>query len=323
MANETQVLVTGATGFVGNRLVSTLCPREGCRVTAAIRDQASINDSIDSLSVVPVGELSSETDWRFALDGADSVIHLAARVHVMDDNSADPLAEFRRTNVEGTRALAEQAARSGVKRFVFVSSIKVNGEFTEPGCPFTAQDAPAPKDPYGQSKAEAEEVLRSIAAETGMEVVIIRPPLIYGPGVKANFAAMMNWLNRGIPLPLGRTENARSFLALDNLVDLIITCLDHPNAANQTFLASDGEDVSTTQLLQKMAAALGRKARLVPVPPALMKFGAKLARREDIYQRLFGSLQLDIRHTRETLDWSPPLSLDEGLQQTADAMEKR
>lgn len=253
----------------------------------------------------------------------DYVVHLAARVHVMNDNSTDPIAEFRRINVEGTRALARQAATAGVKRFVFVSSIKVNGEFTEPGKPFTAHDASSPKDPYGQSKAEAEDVLRSIASETGMEVVIIRPPLIYGPGVKANFAAMMNWLNRGIPLPLGRTENARSLLALDNLVDLIITCLDHPSAANQTFLASDGEDVSTTQLLQKMAAALGKKARLVPVPPALMRLGARLARREDIYQRLFGSLQLDIRHTCETLDWTPPLSLDEGLQQTADAMEKR
>ncbi|MEQ6886669.1 SDR family oxidoreductase [Salicola sp. Rm-C-2C1-2] len=320
MDDKSRILVTGATGFIGTRLLPAILKNTACYLTAAVRSQAHFSEPV---TVTPVGELDANTDWYEALQSVDYVIHLAARVHVMNDNSADPLHEFRHTNVEGTRSFAKQAASAGVKRFIFVSSIKVNGEFTEPGQPFTVQDEPSPKDPYGQSKTEAEEVLRSIAAETNMEVVIIRPPLIYGPGVKANFAAMMNWLNRGIPLPLGLTENVRSFLALDNLVDLIITCLDHPNAANQTFLASDGEDVSTTQLLQKMSAALGRKARLVPVPPALMRFGAKLARREDIYQRLFGSLQLDICHTRETLDWTPPLSLDEGLQQTADAMEKR
>lgn len=320
MDKRNRILVTGATGFVGRRLIHLMAGNTHRNLTAAVRGQARFRGPVRQS---PVRELSAETDWSNALQNVDLVIHLAARVHIMQENASNPLAEFRRTNVEGTRALATQAARLGVKRFIFISTVKVNGEFTQQDAPFKAEDEPSPKDPYGQSKAEAEEVLRSIAAETGMEVVIIRPPLIYGPGVKANFAAMMNWLNRGIPLPLGHTENARSLLALDNLVDLIITCLDHPNAANQTFLASDGEDVSTTQLLQKMAAALGKKARLVPVPPALMRLGAKLGRREDIYQRLFGSLQLDIRHTRETLDWTPPLSLDEGLQQTADAMEKR
>ena len=320
MAHDRRILVTGATGFAGSRLISKLTQLDSFSPTAAVRSSGSFSDAV---SVASVGDLNAETEWSTALQGVDTAVHLAARVHVMNDDSADPLAEFRRTNVEGTRALAEQAARAGVKRFVFVSSIKVNGESTEPGRPFTAQDVPAPQDAYGQSKAEAEEVLRGIAAETGMEVVIIRPPLIYGPGVKANFAAMMHWLNRGVPLPLGRTGNARSFLALDNLVDLIMTCLAHPAAANQTFLASDGQDVSTTQLLQKMAEALGRKARLLPVPPGLMRFGAKLVRREDIYQRLFGSLQLDIRHTQQTLDWTPPLSLEAGLQQTANALEPR
>lgn len=320
MIQNSRTLVTGATGFVAQALLTAMTHQSALTTYASARRTQTLPHEWNPIQV---SDLSAHTDWLLALKNIDVVVHLAARVHVMNDDSADPLAEFRRTNVEGTRALAEQAARAGVKRFVFVSSIKVNGESTEPGRPFTAQDVPAPQDAYGQSKAEAEEVLRGIAAETGMEVVIIRPPLIYGPGVKANFAAMMQWLNRGAPLPLGRTGNARSFLALDNLVDLIMTCLEHPAAANQTFLASDGQDVSTTQLLQKMAEALGRKARLLPVPPGLMRLGAKLVRREDIYQRLFGSLQLDIRHTQQTLDWTPPLSLEAGLQQTANALEPR
>ena len=246
-------------------------------------------------------------------------MHLAARVHVMNDKSSDPLAEFRRVNVEGTAALARQAAVAGVRRFVFLSSVKVNGEFTKPGHPFTADDVPSPEDPYGVSKHEAEQLLRKIAIETGMEVVIIRPPLVYGPGVKANFESMMRWLARGVPLPLAAvTQNRRSLVALNNLVDLIVTCLNHPAAANQTFLVSDGEDLSTTQLLKRMGAAIGQPARLFYLPPALLKLGATIINKPGIYQRLCGSLQLDIAKTRQLLGWIPPVSVDEGLRRAAE-----
>jgi len=237
----------------------------------------------------------------------------------MNDKSPDPLAEFRRVNVDGTAALARQAAASGVRRFVFLSSIKVNGEFTEAGQPFTADDVPAPEDPYGVSKHEAEQLLRQIAAETGMEVVIIRPPLVYGLGVKANFESMMRWLARGVPLPLAAvTNNRRSLVALDNLVDLIVTCLHHPAAANQTFLVSDDEDLSTAQLLKRMGAAIGQPARLFYLPPTLLKLGASVLNRPGIYQRLCGSLQLDIAKTRQLLGWTPPVSVDEGLRRAAE-----
>lgn len=247
----------------------------------------------------------------------EQIVHLAARVHVMNDKSSDPFTEFRRVNVEGTVNLARQAADAGVRRFVFLSSIKVNGEFTQEGRPFTADDAPAPQDPYGVSKHEAERLLQQIAVETDMEVVIIRPPLVYGPGVKANFASMMRWLARGVPLPLAAvTENRRSLVALDNLVDLIVTCLSHPAAANQTFLVSDGEDLSTADLLRRMGAALDHPARLFYTPPALLKLGIQVVK-PGIYQRLCGSLQLDIAKTRQMLSWNPPVSVDEGLLRAA------
>ena len=266
-----------------------------------------------------MGSLSSETDWTVALKSVKQIVHLAARVHVMSDQSADPLSEFRRVNVEGTANLARQAAAAGVRRFVFVSSIKVNGEFTQAGCPFTADDDPAPKDPYGVSKHEAEQVLREIVADTGMEVVIIRPPLVYGPGVKANFESMMRWLARGVPLPLTAvTQNLRSLVALENLVDLIVTCLSHPAAANQTFLVSDCEDLSTAGLLRRMGAALGNPACLFYVPHSLLKLGAQVVNKPGIYQRLCGSLQLDVAKTRQLLGWTPPVSVDEGLRRAAE-----
>lgn len=266
-----------------------------------------------------MGSLSSETDWTVALRSVDHIVHLAARVHVMNDKSPDPLAEFRRVNVEGTANLARQGAAAGVRRFVYLSSIKVNGEFTQKGRPFTADDAPTPEDPYGVSKHEAEQALRQIAAETGMEVVIIRPPLVYGPGVKANFESMMRWLARGVPLPLAAvTENRRSLVALDNLMDLIITCLSHPAAANQVFLVSDGEDLSTADLLRRMGDALGQTARLFYMPPTALKLGAQAINKPGIYQRLCGSLQLDIAKTRQLLDWTPPVSVDEGLRRVAE-----
>ena len=265
-----------------------------------------------------IGDLTATTNWSAALEGAFAVLHCAARVHVMADASANPLDEFRRVNVQGTLALARQSAAAGVRRFVFISSIKVNGESTQAGQPFTADDMPAPLDAYGISKMEAEQGLRKLSSQTGMEVVMIRPPLVYGPGVKANFAAMMRGLQRGLPLPLGAIYNQRSLVALDNLVDLIVTCISHPAAANQTFLVSDGEDVSTTELLRRMGQALGKPARLLPVPASWLQLAATVVGKRGVAQRLCGSLQVDIEKTRQLLDWTPPLTLDQGLKKAAE-----
>jgi nucleoside-diphosphate-sugar epimerase len=236
----------------------------------------------------------------------------------MNEIAADLLFEFRRVNVDGTLNLAHQASEAGVRRFVFISSIKVNGEFTELDHPFTADQIAAPSDPYGVSKHEAEMGLMALSEETGMEIVIIRSPLVYGPGVKANFLSMMNWLRRGIPLPFGGvTKNRRSLVFLDNLVDLIVVCINHPAAANQIFLVSDDEDQSTAGLLERVALALGCPSKLISVPIALITLGAKLIGRPDISQRLCGSLQVDIKKTKDLLGWAPPVSVDEGLRQTA------
>jgi len=312
------ILVTGATGFVGGALVRQLAadPSFNGVVVAVRRKPEALPQGIRPVSV---GDLLLTTDWSAALQGIDAVVHCAARVHVMNDKSSDPLAEYRRANVEGTANLARQAAAAGVRRFVFLSSIKVNGEFTDIGRPFTANDVPAPEDPYGISKHEAEQLLRQIATETGMAVVIIRPPLVYGPGVKANFESMMRWVVRGVPLPLGALIGSRrSLVALDNLVDLIVTCLKHPAAANQTLLVSDGEDLSTADLLKRMGMALGRPARLFYMPSALLKLGATALNKPGIYLRLCKSLQLDITKTRQLLGWIPPVSVDEGLRRAAE-----
>ena len=262
---------------------------------------------------VLTGDLSPDTCWWVAVTDVDVVVHLAARVHVMQDKIEDPLAEFRRVNVLGTLQLARQAVDAGVRRFVFISSIKVNGEGTSAGCPYTADDTPAPMDAYGISKLEAEQGLLELAASTKLEVVIIRPVLIYGPGVRANFLKMMQWLNRGLPLPLGAIDNRRSLLGVDNLVNLIRVCLEHPEAVNQVFLASDGEDLSTTALMRRTALALGKSARLMPVPETVLTVIAGLLGKRDVAQRLCGSLQVDIAKTRRVLGWTPPLSVDAGL----------
>lgn len=260
-----------------------------------------------------VGNINAATIWSAALQDTDAVVHLAARAHVMHDTASDPLAEYRHVNTDGTLNLARQAVIAGVKRFVFISSIKVNGERTQLGCPYTANDVPAPRDAYGISKAQAEAGLRLLAEETGLEVVIIRPPLVYGPGVKANFAALMRAVQRGWPLPLGAVHNQRSLVALDNLVDFIVGCITDPKAANQTFLVSDGQDLSTSDLVRKMAQAAGVPARLLPVPVWALQAGASLLGKGDAVHRLCGNLQVDISKARTLLNWKPPMSVDEGL----------
>lgn len=308
------VLVTGANGFVGRALCVALA-HSGQAVVAAARQ--TLPDRAPNIMNFQIRTLAIDTDWQHGLQGCDAVIHLAARVHVMTETAADPLTEFRRVNVDGTLNLARQAAAAGVRRFIFVSSIKVNGESTRLDQAFTANDVSSPQDPYSISKHEAEQGLRKLAVETGMEVVIIRPPLVYGAGVRANFQRMMRCLKWGVPLPLGAIQNKRSLVALDNLVDLIIVCLNHPLAANQTFLVADGEDLSTPELLRRMAHALGRPARLIPVPTSLLGVGAVLLGQRDMDQRLCGSLQVDISKTRMLLGWNPPISVDEGLHRTA------
>jgi nucleoside-diphosphate-sugar epimerase len=310
-----KILVTGASGFVGKAVFLSLNGIDGLTVVGSVRREPVIADACAPL--FKVGELSAQTDWLVPLNGVQAVVHTAGRVHVMADKEANPLDEFRRVNVQGTINLAKQAAAASVRRFIFLSSIKVNGEKTQIGAPFTAEAAPAHLDAYSLSKWEAEQGLLEIASQTGIEVVIIRPPLIYGPGVKANFGAMMQCLKLGLPLPLGAINNQRSLVSIDNLIDLIITCLTHPAAVNQTFLVSDGEDVSTSELLRRMGKALGSPARLIPVPVSLLKLGAAMVGKQDVAQRLCESLQVDIEKTRSLLGWMPPILLDEGLKRAA------
>ena len=307
-----KVFLTGASGFVGGAIATRLLAKPDFRLTVAVRRE--LDRLPKDVSIKLIEKLDGETDWATSLEQVDVVIHAAARVHVMCDRSYEPLNEYRRVNVAGSLNLARQAAQAGARRFVYVSSIKVNGEATELGRPFTADDLPAPSDPYGVSKLEAEQGLREIEAKTNMEVVIVRPPLVYGPGVKANFAFMMRFIALGIPLPLGAIHNARSMVALDNLVDLLEICLEHPSAGGQTFLVSDDEDVSTSDLLRRTAHAMGKKALLLPVPALALEIGALLLGKRKVSQRLLGSLQLDIEKTRLLLDWAPPLTLDQGLE---------
>ena len=318
MNQKRTIFVTGASGFVGAALVDRLASEDQFRVVALLRREG-VSLPARAIPVRVSNDYLNEE--LLSLDGVDVLVHCAARVHIMSDASIDALTEYRKVNVEGTMRLAQQAASAGVKRFVFISSIKVNGEGTRLGAPYTADDVPAPCDPYGISKMEAEQQLRLLAESSGMEVVIVRPVLVYGPGVKANFWAMMNWLNKGVILPLGSIRNQRSLVALDNLIDLIVTCLNHSSAANQTFLVSDGCDMSTTELLTRMGVALGRPARLIPVPTVLLKLVAAMIGRKDIGLRLCGSLQVDIEKTCKVLGWVPPSTVACALRKTAESFK--
>jgi nucleoside-diphosphate-sugar epimerase len=311
------ILVTGANGFIASQMIRRLALNGYVDVVGTVRSTAQI--ASDTHKVCISGDLSPHNDWSQALVGVTTVVHTAARVHVMRESSADPLTEYRSVNVEGTLNLAHQAALATVKRFIFLSSIKVNGEGTSIDVPFSADDIPAPQDPYGISKLEAEQGLREVARKTCMDVVIIRPPLVYGPGVKANFHSIMRCIYRGIPLPLGAVKNLRSFVALDNLVDLLIRCLTHPGASNQTFLISDGEDLSICELAMRLGRALGTPARLIRVPEQLLTGAATLLGKREIALRICGSLRLDIDKTRQLLAWYPPITVDEGLRRTAEA----
>ena len=305
-----RVLLTGASGFVGSYLHRYMSFDEKFSVVATVRKLpvSTLNHSTD---IVSVGTISSCTDWSAVLVGIDVIIHTAARAHIIRDEFVDQLLEYRRVNVDGTIALACQAVAAGVKRFIFISSIGVNGNINT--APFNETDVPAPAEPYAQSKHEAEIALLQLASETGLEVVIIRPPLVYGANAPGNFGSLVKAISKGLPLPLGAIHNKRSLVALDNLVDLIITCIDHPDAANQIFLAGDGEDISTTQLLRGVANAMGKSSRLIPIPASWLMMAATVLGKKAVAQRLLGSLQVDISKAQQLLGWTPPISVAEGL----------
>lgn len=310
-----RVLVTGANGFVGQALCKRLL-KDGWKVMGVVRSpEGSASLAAGVISLI-TGAMGADTDWSESLTGVDTVVHLAARVHVMTDTALDPLAAFREVNVAGTECLARLAAKVGVRRFIYISSVKVNGEGRNVS--YSEKDIPAPEDPYGVSKWEAEQALHKIAAETGLEIVILRPPLVYAPGVKANFLSLFKIVDRGIPLPLSGINNQRSFIYLGNLVDAIVTCINHPKASGQTYLVSDREDVSTPELIRRVAAALGRPARLFSFPLSLMRFAGKLFGKTDAVERLISSLTSDSSKIQRELNWRPPYTMEQGLRETAE-----
>jgi len=305
-----RILVTGANGFVGSALCRTLEQRD-------IGYRAAVRTAGPGVAVA-VGQLDGKTDWTPALVGCDTVIHLAARVHVMDERATDPLAAFRIVNVAATLNLARQAHAGGVRRMVFVSSVKVNGE--ESGArPFRADDVPRPCDSYGQSKLEAEQALLALGRETGLEVVIVRPPLVYGPGVKANFLALVKLVQKGLPLPFASLQNYRSMVALDNLVDLLVVCASHPRAAGKVFMAADGVDLRLRELVTMIGAAMGRKPVLVPVPAQWMRAAARMAGKSAVADRLLGTLQVDAGPTQAALEWRPVVTPQAAIEHTVSA----
>ena len=318
-----RVLVTGADGFVG-RTLSRHLSAAGYAVRAATWEAVDFRLCLDSPTQSPpggwentvIGDIGPGVDWSEATRGVDAIVHLAARVHVMRDDAADPLSEYRRVNTQGTEALARTAAAAGVKRFVYISTIKVNGESTQGRGPFTPNDPPAPVDPYGVSKWEAEQAVRRIAADTGLEVVVVRPSLVYGPGVRGNFEALLRLVCRGLPLPLGGISNARSLVGLDNLCDLLMRCVERPAAAGGTFLAGDGKDLSTTELVRRMAWHMGKRLVLFSMPEGLVRGLAGLLGKRDVVSRLFDSLVVDSSSARDALGWRPPVTVDDGLTKT-------
>ena len=308
-ASPRRILVTGATGFVGRTLVERL-GADGRSVRAAVRaESAALPAGVETSRVDDIGP---DTDWRAALTGVDAIIHLAARAHVLRDSSTDAYALYRAVNTLGALRLAEAAAAAGVRRFVFLSSVRVHGARST-GAPFTETSPLVAEDPYGRSKADAERGLASLARAGRLEPVILRPPLIYGPGARGNFARLVALVARGVPLPLGAVRNRRSLIFVGNLVDAIVRSLDHPAAAGETFMVSDGEDLSTPDLVRRIARALGKPARLIPVPTALLRLGGAVAGRSDDVARLLDDLVVDSSRIRAQLDWTPPFRLDEAL----------
>lgn len=310
------IALTGYTGFVGQHLLELLNTTDCLLLGRNLLANYSHFDEFDLSQ-------TNDLDLVSKLSKVDALVHIAARVHIMNDDATDPLAEFRAINTDGTLNLAKQAAKAGVKRFIFVSSIKVNGESTTSKNPYTALDVPKPEDPYGISKAEAEQQLLELGKQTGMEIVIIRPPLVYGEGVKANFASLMRFVGKGLPLPFRLMKNnKRSLVSVYNLVDLIKVCITHPKAANQVFLASDDHDLSTAEMVALMAKVQGKKNFALPVPVWCFKVAGKLLNKSDVIDRLTGSLQLDITHTKNTLDWQPPYSVEHGFKLAAKKLQQ-
>lgn len=310
-----KILVTGASGFVGQALCFSLLA-QGHLGPAAVRSANSMPLG-GGLGVVAVGEVGAQTDWSEALVGVDCVIHCAARAHVMHETESNALAAYRAVNVAGTQRLAVQAVALGVRRLVFLSSIGVLGIHTNSRGPFSVSDAPKPVEDYAISKWEAEQALWAVSAQTGLEVVVVRPPLVYGPGLKGNLLRLLRWVARGVPLPLGAVHNQRSLVGLSNLVDLLLRCAEHPAAAGKTFLASDGRDSSISELIRLMAEGMNRRAHLLPIPVSLLKAGGSLLGKRSEIDRLVGSLQVDSAYTRAQLGWAPPVSVEDGVREMA------
>jgi len=309
------VLVTGADGFVGKALCAEMVSR-GWKVRASVRSREKMKSLPKEIGIIETGSIDPDTDWAHALDNVDSVVHLAGRVHVMADSSSDPLSEYRIVNTAGTEKLARSAASSGVRRFIFMSTVKVNGEGGE--VPYCEDDIPEPSDPYGISKWEAEKIIKAIANETGMEAVIIRAPMVYGPEVKANFLRLLKAVDRGIPMPLAGINKKRSMIYLGNLVDVIMTCMTHHEAGQKTYLVSDDYDVSTPELIRQIATALGKTGRLFSLPLFMLRLAGLITGKSQAMDRLTGSLAVDTSKIKKELGWNPPFTLAQGLKQTAE-----
>lgn len=307
------ILVTGANGFIGKSLCESLLA-DGCQVRGAVRGAAQMEALPPRVEGAMVGDIGPGTDWSEALGGIECIVHLAARVHVMRESVVDPMAAFREVNVDGTECLAKQAARAGVKRLVYISSVKVNGEGRS--SPYTEADVPAPRDTYAVSKWEAEQVLNDIAEKGGLEVVTLRPPLVYGPGVRANFLRLVKLVKLGVPLPFVCVKNRRSLIYIGNFVDAIVACMTNPNAAGKTYFVSDGEDVSTPDLIRMIAAASNRRALMLPVPVWMIRMAGRIMGRSEELDRLLGSLTVDTSKIRSELGWYPPFTTEEGIRNT-------